>query len=155
VKQRATDGICFECERSPHRMAAHKQRPAIMQFAVKTPSPPARPPAAMQGSIGCLERLRDRLLAGEANLLEVPMIGAAAAAKHIDVMMLPAQRSVAAAEIRRIADVEIGRLIELGMTAYRRVGAQAAQAPGQGLAGAERVREMTGMCAIDHEVRGA
>jgi hypothetical protein len=65
--------------------------------------------------------------ASERNLLNVSAVGAATAAEHSEVPELPAQRAIATAEIDRIADVEIGCCVELGMTARRRVRTQAAQ----------------------------
>src|SRR5688572_30672398 len=64
--------------------------------------------------------------AGETDLLDVAVVGAAAAAQHSESRKLAAQRLVTAAEIDRVADVEIGRGIELGMTAHRRIGAKPA-----------------------------
>ena len=45
------------------------------------------------------------------------VIGAAATTQHAEVPELPAQRVIAAAEIDRIADIEIGRGVELRMAA--------------------------------------
>src|SRR5262245_33594317 len=71
--------------------------------------------------------------AGERDLLDMPVVGAAAAAEHAEMPELPAQRAIAPAKIGRIAGVEIGRGIELGVAARRCVRTQAAQARGPGL----------------------
>src|SRR5262249_54067444 len=62
--------------------------------------------------------------ASERDLLDIPVVGAAAAAEHAEVPKLAAQRAIAPAEIGRIANVEIGCRIELGVAARRCVRAQ-------------------------------
>jgi hypothetical protein len=44
------------------------------------------------------------------------VVGAAAAAKHVDVGEAAAEFGVLAAELERIADVELWRIVEFGMT---------------------------------------
>ena len=46
------------------------------------------------------------------------VIGAAAATQHAEVPKLPEQRTIAAAEIGGVADVQIGSRVELGMAAH-------------------------------------
>jgi hypothetical protein len=45
----------------------------------------------------------------------MPVVGAAAAAEHVDVRQLRKDGAVFAAELGRIAVVELGRRVELGM----------------------------------------
>ena len=54
------------------------------------------------------------------------VIGAAATAEHGEASVATAQRSVTFAEITRIAVVELGRIVELGMAHRRGVGANSA-----------------------------
>ena len=54
------------------------------------------------------------------------MIGAAAAAEHVELAEASSQVRVARAEIGRVARVEIRRLVELGVALRGGVGAQAA-----------------------------
>ena len=84
--------------------------------------------------------------AGERNFLEMAVVGAAAASEHRQVGKLATQRGVAPAEIGRIADVEIARGVELGVTARRCVRPQAAQARDPCFAFAQRIGECVG-CA--------
>jgi hypothetical protein len=55
--------------------------------------------------------------AGERNLLDVAVVGAAAAAEDGEVPELPAQRAIAPSEIGRIAGIEIGRGVKVRMAA--------------------------------------
>ena len=63
------------------------------------------------------------------------MVGAAAATQHVDLRMPLQQIAVLAAELHRIAVVEVGCIVELLMAAPRGVGAQAAHAFDPGPAG--------------------
>ena len=63
-----------------------------------------------------------------------------------------AQVAVMRPELGRIADVEIGRSVEFGMAALRRIGADAAQARDPRLAALECAREMRRVRAIEHEI---
>jgi hypothetical protein len=54
-------------------------------------------------------------LAGHTDLLDVTMVGAAAAAEHVDLRVPPLQGSVLTADLPRISVVKIRRLIELLM----------------------------------------
>ena len=91
-------------------------------------------------------------LTREANLLDVPEVGAATAAENSDVAELAPQLGVLPAERDRIAGVEIGGLIEFSVAARRGIGAQPAQALDPGLAGFERIREVRRMRAVEHVV---
>ena len=48
------------------------------------------------------------LAAGERDALDVAVIGAAAAAQHVDLRMTPQQLAILAAQLHRIAGIEIG-----------------------------------------------
>ena len=52
---------------------------------------------------------------GAGNRLDMAVVCAAAAAKHVDLRMHPHQSPVFAAKLLRIAGIEIGRRIELGV----------------------------------------
>src|SRR6185295_19201043 len=90
--------------------------------------------------------------AGEANLLDVAMVGAAAAAQYGKARKLAPQAGIKPSQLGRIAGVEVFRLVEFGMAARRRIGADAAQPPGPRIAGCERILEVPRMRAIDHVI---
>ena len=66
--------------------------------------------------------------ARQANLLDVTMVGPAAAAEHVEMTESVTQRPVLRTELGRIARVQILGLVELGVTALRGVGTDPAQA---------------------------
>ena len=72
----------------------------------------------------------------------MPVIGAAAAPQHVELAMPREQIAILPAEFLRIAVIQIGRLVELGMAALGRVGAQAAQPFAPGRPCGQRRREM-------------
>ena len=81
------------------------------------------------------------------------MVGAAAAAEHVQPRQRAHQRAVVVAELLRVAVVEHRRGVELGVAHLRGVGAQAADAvpPGPRL---DAVAEVRGMGAVHHVVGG-
>ena len=69
-------------------------------------------------------------LARHADLLDVAMIGAAAAAEHVDLRVAPQDLAVLGTELRGIAIVEIGSVVELLVAPWRRIGADGADTLG-------------------------
>ena len=90
--------------------------------------------------------------AGAGDRLDVAVVGAAAAAEHVDLRVLLQQLAVFPAELDRIAGVELGRRVELRVAAPRGVGAEAADALDPGLVGVEHLGEVGRVGAVDHEV---
>ena len=82
------------------------------------------------------------------------MIGPAAAADDRDAREARPQSGVVLAELGRIAVVQLVGLVELGVALRRGVRAQAADPLDPRLADLDRVREMRGVRAVDHEVGG-
>jgi hypothetical protein len=74
----------------------------------------------------CAVWLSDPRHAGKGDLLHMPVIGAAAAAEHIEVVVPLNETAVLAPEFDGIACVQIGRRIEFGVAAPRSIGADAA-----------------------------
>ncbi len=96
-------------------------------------------------------RLIDRLT-GEADRLDMAEIGATATAHHIQARASTPERRKLAAKFNRVAVIEIGRVVELGMAAPRRVGPQPFDPPRPVLARPEKTFEMSRMGAVDHVV---
>ena len=57
--------------------------------------------------------------ASRADAVDVAVVGAATAAEHVDVWKAAQQLSILAAELERVANVELGRIVELGVAAAR------------------------------------
>ena len=85
----------------------------------------------------------------------MPGVRAAAAAEHRDGGQSVTQCGVPGAEVDRVALVELGRLVELGMAPRRRVRPQADEPLQPRPIGCQRIREVGGVRAVDHEIRGA
>lgn len=67
----------------------------------------------VSGGSVCLRKQRS---AGCGNLLDVAVVGAAAAAQHVQARCPLLDRGVLSAELGRVAVVEVGRLVELRVT---------------------------------------
>jgi hypothetical protein len=93
--------------------------------------------AESRGSLIEYEALDHGRLAGERNLPDMTMIGAAASAKHSGVGQQATKLGVFAAKLHGVAVIEIGGLVELGMAAPRGVGADPADALDPALSGGD------------------
>ncbi len=71
-----------------------------------------------------------RLAAGKGDLLHMPVVGAAAAAKHIDVAEAVTNGPVLLAKFHRVSSIKLGCLVKFGMAAPGGIGANAADAFG-------------------------
>jgi aryl carrier-like protein len=60
-----------------------------------------------------------RAAAGGADAVDMAVVSAAAAAKHIDVRETPGEIGILPVELERIADVELWRIVELGVAQAR------------------------------------
>jgi hypothetical protein len=60
-----------------------------------------------------------REAAGGAYAVDVAVVGAAAAAKHIDMRETANEIGILACELKRIANVELRRIVELGVAQAR------------------------------------
>ena len=80
------------------------------------------------------------------------VIGAAAAAQHVDLRMGLHEVAVLPAELDRIAGVEIGGVVQLLVAAPRGVGAQAADALRPALVRFHHALEVGGVGTVDHVV---
>src|SRR5262245_21487596 len=84
------------------------------------------------------------------------VISPTTSAQHVDLRMAAAQRAVFLAELHRIAGIEIRRLIELLMAAFRGIGPDAAHPlhPAFAIAfrGSQHLAEMGRVRAVDHVI---
>src|SRR5690625_2859157 len=90
--------------------------------------------------------------AGEADLLDVAMVGAAAAAQDVELRQPAAQIKVLLAQLQRIAGIEIRRGVELRMAPPGGVAAQTLDSPGP--VALEYLLEVGRVSAIYHGVGG-
>ena len=65
------------------------------------------------------ETRSSRVAAGGADAVHMAVVGAAAAAKHIDMRETPGEIGILPAELERIADVKLWRIVELGVAQPR------------------------------------
>src|SRR5215218_3631031 len=85
---------------------------------------------------------------------DVAVVGAAAAAEDAKARQALRKLAVLAAELLRVAIVELLRLVELGMAHSRGIGPDAADPVAPGIVAVDDVGEVRGMRAVDHEVGG-
>src|SRR5678815_1504002 len=63
-----------------------------------------------------------------ADRAKMPLIGAAAPSQYIQCRQRNAQASVAVTQIDRVTDIQLGRCVQLGVAAGRRIGTESANA---------------------------
>lgn len=94
------------------------------------------------------------MAAGFRNRMNMPVVGAAAAAENPQVRQQRQQFAMLPAELRRITIVERLRRIEFGVAHAGRIGADATNAPRPALTFRNRVTEVVGVGAVDHVIGG-
>src|SRR5688500_6416872 len=100
------------------------------------------------GLIGLAKKRR----AGGGDLLDVAVVGSATAAHDVQLPQSFLELSVLRTQLGRIADVELGRLVQFGVAFAGGVRPQPAQPARPRLARVEHVLEVRGMGAVDHVV---
>ena len=87
------------------------------------------------------------------DLLDVAVVGAAAPTHHVQAPEPLREASVVHSELRRIANVELGRLVQFRVTLARRVRPKTAQSLDPRATIGHRIIEMRRMGAVDCVIR--
>ena len=106
------------------------------------------------GYIKGLSRTTEQRSTGQCHLMDVTMIRTATTAEDVEVLQLVSlQHSIVPSKCFRIASVKFGGIVQLSMTHGRGICAKPANATCPGSASSDDATEVSGMRAVDHEVR--